>query len=65
MEQAADRAEATAVDHWVLYRRQVKTFWFQSAYTDTWKTSDCFVMRPRSLVGGPIQMTQLQLRIYS
>jgi len=34
VEQAADTAEAAAVDRYT-FRRQLKTFLFQSAYTDT------------------------------
>jgi len=44
MEQAADRTEAAAVDHY--FRRQLKTFLLRSAYTDTGiQTGGCFMMR--------------------
>ena len=47
--------EADAVDHYTF-----SSNWKQlcsSLPTDTGKTDECFVMRPRSSVGGAIQMT--------
>jgi len=60
MEQAADRDEAAAIDHY-LSHRQLKTFFSSSLPR---KTDDFFVMRLRSAVGGAIQTTQLQLQLH-
>ena len=46
VEQAADTAEAAAVDQH--FRRQLKTFLFQSVSDTGKQTERCFAMRPRS-----------------
>jgi len=58
MEQAANTAEAAAVDHYFsLSSEKTEKSLFQSGK----ETDDCFVMRRLSSVGGAIQMTQLLL----
>ena len=54
--QAADTAEATAVDHY--FSSSTENI-FVPLSTDTGKTDYCYVMHPRSAVGGAIRITQL------
>ena len=60
MEQASDRAEAAAVDHY--FSSSTENVVQSSLPTNTGKTDDCFVMCPRFSVGGATQTTQLQLQ---
>jgi len=58
MEQAADTAEATAVDH---YFSSAENIFVQSAYGhQETNTDNCFVMRSRSSKGGAVTQLQLQ-----